>query len=342
MKTKYFKFLSVFVAVIIAFSCFSFSVSAAPDYTFDFPIAQPQVSDNMAYIEVLYQREGFSSPSCEVVFINLLAGFSEYPTQTDPDYSILVNVSSSQIELSGTYYYEDDIPSLCAFYYSTFNNSGFLDADSNGDIFIDYGTVLGVHFYGDVEIGSTITFSGKNNFVCNYSSDALAVEKLNGIYDTLKSFTAGDPCFDIPEVGGSSLDYGFLNYSVPVLENLNGSVIGGSSVYGPYLEPKDNYKAPFPYYSYSCASSLKLNSGKFSSSTSYVVSLSLNFNAPVYRASFKIYLRDATFVNQVFTSYGSDELSPGFVLLLMVTFIFLFIMFLILLSCILQLRLIPL
>lgn len=304
MKTKYFKFLSLFVAVIIAFSCFSFVVSADTDYVFDFPIAQPQISNDMAYIEVLYQSG--SVVSCEVLFINLSSGFV-YDNSLELDNCIRIFAYPSYIRLMPSAYDPDDIPTLNCFYYSSNNNSGFLNS-STGTLDINYVKILGVHVYGDIVFSSS--FSLNNNFVCNYSTDALALEKLNGIYETLKSYTAGDPCFKVPEVGGSSLDYGFLNYSVPVLENLNGSVIGGSSVFGPYLEPKDNYKAPFPYYSYSCASSLKLNSGNFSPSSSYVVSLSLNFNVPVYRASFKIYLRDATFVNHVFTSYGTDELSP--------------------------------
>ena len=311
MKTKYFKFLSVFVAVIIAFSCFSFVVSADTNfsYVFDFPIAQPQISNDIGYLEVLYQRPGFSSPSAEVLIIHSPEIYFNDGSDYDESHIHVSVRSDGLLNISiNPRYSTGDSTFISCFYYSSFNNSSSLYS-SNGLLEIDYDNILGVHCYGDIVL-SRPSFTLNNNFVFNYGSDALALERLNGIYETLKSYTAGDPCFDIPDVGGSSLDYGFLNYSVPVLENLNGSVIGGSSVYGPYLEPKENYKAPFPYYSYSCASSLKLNSGKFSPSTSYVVSLSLNFNVPVYRASFKIYLRDATFVNQVFTSYGSDELSP--------------------------------
>lgn len=119
-----------------------------------------------------------------------------------------------------------------------------------------------------------------------------------------------------PYVSGSSIDYGFVNYSIPYLETLNGQIYGYARDFSPFFYqyggPLDDITSTTNnYYSY-CASAILYpdNDQKLIKNSSYLSVMSINFSKPVYKATFRIFLGDgARFDNFTFSSFGGDNLA---------------------------------
>lgn len=124
-----------------------------------------------------------------------------------------------------------------------------------------------------------------------------------------------------PYVSGSSIDYGFINYSVPYLEKTNGQIYGYAREFSPFFyqfgDTLDNVTDTTDnYYSY-CASAILFPDleQKLINNTSYYAVFSLSFSKPVYKATFKLYLGEgAAFASNpvTFRSFGGDTLDPWY------------------------------
>lgn len=103
-----------------------------------------------------------------------------------------------------------------------------------------------------------------------------------------------------PDVKLSSIDYGILNYGVPLIERKQPATYWGyTSSFAPYISEvmsgtTQGNTFPTPYYSYSSCAALNslydVNGSKMFAPNSYVVRQSISFSKKVARASFFIKL----------------------------------------------------
>ena len=182
MKTKILKISSVFVAVIIAFSCFTFSTCAlSPKYTFDFPIARPDLEDFSVFLEILYTTDGGSSVRAEIVGVVAPYTFNNANASAD---SLKVTISKTNFVVSVPE--NSNLGALSWFYMKDTGQMYFLTGlNSIGQGLTQ---VLSIRVYGNAYVvdnhGSMSSYS---NFVFNYGTDALMDDKLDSVIAILQN-----------------------------------------------------------------------------------------------------------------------------------------------------------
>lgn len=182
-------------AIVLALAVFvvlgtTFTASAEPQYIFNMPIAQPQIGDDIAYVEVLYQRNGVSRIDAEVLIIHLAErNYFDYSEISEPSINLYID-SNRYLYIMPHSFYLEHSPVINCFYYSSLNNSGFLYESEEPRMQIDYSNILGIHIYGDVQLTNEESYFG--NFTFNYGFDSLAYGQLNTIISILRNQTNAD------------------------------------------------------------------------------------------------------------------------------------------------------
>ncbi len=192
LKTKILKILSVYVAVIIAFSCFTLSTNAlSPQYTFDFPISKPPVDEHSILMEILYSTDGGATVRAEIVYAVLpyeMYYSSNTPlietshinvTITKTNFTVSSGANNAGLGFRFTWFYMKDTGQM---YFLRSEGSSFSQGLTQ---------IIGVHVYGGALVGDSHgSLAAGSNFVFNYGSDALANNKLDVIIGLLRDYNS--------------------------------------------------------------------------------------------------------------------------------------------------------
>lgn len=162
--------LAVLTAFVILISS-SFTVSALDEQLFYLTIAQPTVSPQNAYVEVLYN--GGSGDRVEVVMFSSTSSDGMYLTVTP--YSVIVK---NRIESDNA---------LSAFWLSTSGSGGFINAYENSIEEGGYVNIKGIRTYGFANVSFTTSMTLNNDFNIVYGEQQIAYEQLDTIQSLLRS-----------------------------------------------------------------------------------------------------------------------------------------------------------
>lgn len=163
--------------------CTVVPTTAATQYTFDIPISKPNVTDEIAYIEVLYGGGAY----CEVAIFNCRI-FSE--DKFNLDYQIDVYSDSISIYPIFTTSSAGVSYSMTAFWVSTTGNTDFENPTVNTALSLYYPDIVGIHVYGGVKVSGLE--DNNIDFTVNYGSDGVAIGQLNTIIAILQNKGNGD------------------------------------------------------------------------------------------------------------------------------------------------------
>lgn len=183
LQKKFFKILSVFVAVIIVFSCFCISASAATVYKIN--INQPRADNYSGYIEYLIK----TTDGAIVPFVSFwhVTGSANFLDDVDIGYpTVYITVSANRIymcaiyegcENNSTYTFSLNGGSVNGYggsnYWSV--TSSTTTADTNA--YIGTGTVLAYKLYGNYKNLNSIS-SSSLDFNISYSETSVLYEAL--------------------------------------------------------------------------------------------------------------------------------------------------------------------
>lgn len=231
MKTKYLKFLSVFVAVIIAFSCFLFVPASAVTQPYcGFSWSQPPAGDDCGYVEFLCKKDGLP---CAIVYS--FKQVNNYTLESVNDIYGYVDAtrSSAKVTFTNNGYYPFVFGGF--FYrweagyinYETLSVASSDEGDIVYEIWLPDGfTIYKVRCYGFLKQGfdsSTVDslFNGNNSFgPITYGNDTIVNDKLDTIISILRSFNNDDIVQSI-EVGTSSIVQNDKNNTDTITANQN-------------------------------------------------------------------------------------------------------------------------
>lgn len=182
MRKKFSKFICVFTVIIVTLFSFTFSVGAlSPKYTFDFPIARPDLEDFSVFLEILYTTDGGSSVRAEIVGVVAPYTFNNANASAD---SLKVTISKTNFVVSVPE--NSNLGALSWFYMKDTGQMYFLTGlNSIGQGLTQ---VLSIRVYGNAYVvdnhGSMSSYS---NFVFNYGTDALMDDKLDSVIAILQN-----------------------------------------------------------------------------------------------------------------------------------------------------------
>lgn len=220
MKTKILKILSVFVAVTIAFSCFTFSASAEPSYVFNFPIARPEVDEHSLLMEILYSTDGGSSVRAELVYAIL--PYELYYSTNTPIYEsshIYVNITKTNFTVSSGADNADFSFRFSWFYMKDTGQMYFLN--SSGTSFSQGLTqIIGVHVYGGAWVSDNHgSLASGSDFVFNYGSDVVFNNKLDVIIGLLRDYNSAGSGTAQPDFGSTNSALDSTTAEMQAVEN---------------------------------------------------------------------------------------------------------------------------
>lgn len=151
------KFLKIgtVVLVVVCLLVSSITVSAEGVPSFSFPLSQPSCGETFGYIEVLLQKSnGDLKP-----YVFLWSIYPEYASSepVDVNYTLSVNVTSSEIKFNSDSNYIEHYGNLKMFYFSDDGSLNVLSSsdDAHNSFIFSIplrSSIVGAHFYGNVEV----------------------------------------------------------------------------------------------------------------------------------------------------------------------------------------------